>query len=85
MRVSSGKYLHDFGARVKGGGVANAGSPLQSGPVRFYNEFRETRKTRSRLPHWQQDGAAFFVSYRLDDSIPAELMEKSRGISGGTL
>lgn len=58
--------------------MANQRSPLHSLPVQFYNEFKETRKTRNRLPHWQQDGAGFFVTYRLDDSIPAGMMEKWR-------
>jgi len=44
--------------------------------MRFFNEFVETIKTRNNLPHWQQDGATFFVTYRLNDSIPREQMDK---------
>ena len=43
--------------------------------MRFFNEFVATIKTRNNLPHWQQDGATFFVTYRLNDSIPQELMD----------
>ena len=42
--------------------------------MRFFNEFVATIKTRNNLPHWQQDGATFFVTYILNDSIPQELM-----------
>ena len=44
--------------------------------MRFFNDFVRTVKTRNHLPHWQQDGATFFVTWRLDDSIPRELMER---------
>src|SRR5687768_16923743 len=28
--------------------------------------------TRRNLPHWQQHGATYFVTFRLADSLPAE-------------
>jgi len=46
--------------------------------MQFYNEFKDTRRTQNRLPHRQQEGISLFVTYRLNDSIPAELMEKWR-------
>jgi len=44
--------------------------------MRFFNEFIEVRKTGQKLPHWEQPGATYFITWRLDDSIPRELMEK---------
>ena len=37
--------------------------------VKFFNEFVEIAKTRNRLPHWQQDGSTYFVTYRLNESL----------------
>ena len=34
----------------------------------------EIRFTRHNLPHWQQSGAAYFVTFRLGDSLPADLL-----------
>jgi REP-associated tyrosine transposase len=39
----------------------------------FFNPYAETRQTENRLPHWQQTGAVYFITFRLADSIPAEL------------
>ena len=46
--------------------------------MKFFNDFAETRKTRNTLPHWQQEGATYFVTWRLADSIPQELLDKLR-------
>jgi putative transposase len=46
--------------------------------MKFYDHLAETRVTRNRLPHWQQDGATYFITYRLADSIPQELIVKWR-------
>lgn len=46
--------------------------------MKFFDPLAETLKTRSNLPHWQQSGATYFLTYRLGDSIPADLMEKWR-------
>ncbi len=42
--------------------------------MRFFDDLADTSVTRNRLPHWQQDGATFFVTWRLADSIPQELI-----------
>jgi putative transposase len=42
--------------------------------VRFFNPYAEIRHTESRLPHWQQQGATYFVTFRLADSIPSKLL-----------
>lgn len=41
--------------------------------LRFFNPYAEIRHTGSRLPHWQQQGAVYFVTFRLADSIPPRL------------
>ncbi len=46
--------------------------------MRFFNEYVEVRKTGGKLPHWEQPGATYFLTWRLADSIPEELMGKWR-------
>jgi putative transposase len=46
--------------------------------MRSFNELAGTWKTGNRLPHWQQDGATYFVTYRLAESIPCGLIERWR-------
>lgn len=43
--------------------------------LKFFNPFEEIRRTRHNLPHWQQPGATYFITFRLADSIPAHLLE----------
>jgi REP element-mobilizing transposase RayT len=50
--------------------------------LRFFNPYAEIRHTANRLPHWQQDGAVYFVTFRLTDSVPLHLrsqLEEERG------
>jgi putative transposase len=42
--------------------------------LRFFNPYAEIRHTENRLPHWQQTGAVYFVTFRLADSIPSNLL-----------
>jgi REP element-mobilizing transposase RayT len=44
--------------------------------LRFFNPYAEIRHTGSRLPHWQQEGAVYFVTFRLADSIPSRLLDQ---------
>ena len=45
---------------------------------RFFNPFAEILKTRNHLPHWQQPGATYFITFRLADAIPSGLREEWR-------
>ena len=36
----------------------------------------ESRKYRRHLPHWRREGATYFVTFRLWDSIPKEVWER---------
>jgi hypothetical protein len=41
--------------------------------LQFFNPYGETKHTENRLPHWQQNGALYFITFRLHDAIPAHL------------
>jgi putative transposase len=41
--------------------------------LRFFNPYAEIRHTGNRLPHWQQESAVYFITFRLADSIPSRL------------
>jgi len=43
---------------------------------RFLNPFEKIQITQNRLPHWQQDGVTYFVTFRLADSIPADKLAR---------
>jgi len=42
--------------------------------LRFFNPYADIRHTENRLPHWQQEGAVYFVTFRLADAVPATLL-----------
>jgi REP-associated tyrosine transposase len=42
--------------------------------VRFFNPYEEIRFTENLLPHWQQAGAIYFITFRLADALPAHLL-----------
>ena len=42
----------------------------------FFNPFAEIEIHGSRLPHWQQAGATYFVTFRLADSLPRERIDR---------
>jgi putative transposase len=41
--------------------------------LRFFNPYADIRFTANRLPHWQQGGAVYFVTFRLADAVPYRL------------
>ncbi|MBI3886182.1 MAG: transposase [Opitutae bacterium] len=41
-----------------------------------YDPNRELQLSRRNLPHWQQRGATYFVTFRLADSLPASVRER---------
>jgi REP element-mobilizing transposase RayT len=41
--------------------------------LRFFNPYVDIRFTANRLPHWQQEGAVYFVTFRLADAVPYHL------------
>ena len=47
--------------------------------LRFFNPYADIRHTGNRLPHWQQEGAVYFITFRLADAIPARLRTQWEG------
>ncbi len=43
--------------------------------MKFFNPNEEIEKTIHKLQHWQQGEVAVFVSFRLADSLPREVLE----------
>jgi REP element-mobilizing transposase RayT len=41
--------------------------------LRFFNPCADIRQTENRLPHWQQEGAVYFITFRLADAVPPRL------------
>jgi len=41
--------------------------------LRFFNPYADIRFTANRLPHWQQQGAVYFITFRLADAVPHHL------------
>jgi putative transposase len=41
--------------------------------LRFFNPYSDIRETANRLPHWQQEGAVYFITFRLADAVPESL------------
>jgi valyl-tRNA synthetase len=45
--------------------------PFKGEPQVGLDEFADVDISRRRLPHWRQEGATYFVTFRLADSLPA--------------
>ncbi len=65
--------------------VVAAGDPDKRGaggsPAALYYDpsgHTPTEKHRRNLPHWQQDGRSYFITYRLADSLPQEKLAALR-------
>ena len=41
--------------------------------LHFFNPYADIRHTENRLPHWQQAGAVYFITFRLADAVPLKL------------
>jgi len=44
--------------------------------LRLLNPLVEAVQWRNRLPHWQQEGRVYFVTFRLGDAVPAHLLDQ---------
>jgi REP element-mobilizing transposase RayT len=47
--------------------------------LRFFNPYADIRQTENRLPHWQQEGAVYFITFRLADAVPLRLRNQWEG------
>jgi|UniRef100_UPI003783E7E3 hypothetical protein len=43
--------------------------------MKFFDPRGDIEKTAHKLPHWQQGEVAIFVTFRLADSLPRELLD----------
>jgi hypothetical protein len=41
--------------------------------LRFFNPYADIRFTANCVPHWQQEGAVYFVTFRLADAVAHSL------------
>ena len=44
--------------------------------AKFFDPHAPLDITHANLPHWQQDGATYFITFRLVDSLPREKLEQ---------
>lgn len=58
----------------KNPGGSESATPCPWGALRYFQSHEEITKTRHNLPHWQQEGACYFVTFRLADSLPEALL-----------
>lgn len=62
--------------RLEAGGTDEA-TPVV--PPASYRQAEGLRKRhRGQLPHWEIDGGAYFVTFRLNDSIPRNVADSYR-------
>ncbi len=60
-------------------GPVAAGEPPAIRPIfRGMDPHGDTHRTRRNLPHWEQPGATYFITFRLGDAVPMELQEEWR-------
>jgi len=57
--------------------VADTDASQRLAPLPFtpFDKHRAAAFRRRYLPHWQQEGATYFVTFRLADSLPASVVE----------
>ena len=48
---------------------------MNANELRFFNPYEEIAQTENRLPHWQQQGCVCFVTFRLADAVPKQLLD----------
>jgi hypothetical protein len=41
--------------------------------LRFFSPYADIHFTANRLPHWQQQGAVYFITFGLADAVPHHL------------
>lgn len=46
--------------------------------IQYFRENAHITKTANRLPHWQQEGACYFITFHLADSLPESILSAWR-------
>ncbi len=44
--------------------------------MRYFNDWVETRRSENQVPHLEQEGGSYFITFRLADSLPQELLHR---------
>jgi hypothetical protein len=44
--------------------------------VRYFDPFADIERHANLLPHWQQPGATYFITFRLADSVPDTILRE---------
>lgn len=44
--------------------------------LKFFNPFEHVDKSFNRLPHWEQVGVSYFITFRLADAVPESLRKE---------
>jgi carbamoylphosphate synthase large subunit/REP element-mobilizing transposase RayT len=54
--------------------------PAKMADLRFrgFDEYAATKMTQRHLPHWEQPGATYFITFRLADSIASDVLAEWR-------
>jgi len=53
-------------------------TPDKTPVFRGFDERADIHRTRRNLPHWEQEGATYFVTFRLADAVPQQLAHQWR-------
>ena len=52
--------------------------PAEGPAFHALDQHADIQRTRRNLPHWEQEGATYFVTFRLADAVPAQLARQWR-------
>jgi predicted solute-binding protein/REP element-mobilizing transposase RayT len=63
---------------VRSAGLQPAASGGQGPAFRALDKHGDIQRTRRNLPHWEQEGGTYFVTFRLADAVPAGLVKQWR-------
>ncbi len=68
----------DISPERKSGFQPDSGDRLPACCFQPFNPHGEIKQTRRNLPHWEQQGATYFVTFRLNDSVAANVLQRWR-------
>ena len=52
--------------------------PAEGPAFHAFDKHADIQRTRRNLPHWEQQGVTYFVTFRLADAVPAQLASQWR-------
>ncbi len=75
--VSPQESTSEKGQPVRNASVAGGTpAPLQPLPFKAFEKDRPASIGSRRLPHWRQEGATYFVTFRLKDAVPRAVVHR---------